>query len=318
MTLTKFKLGFNLICAGNRFPEPEEWTRIARQEFDLDYIQFSSDVLDPLWPQDYVQEYLERTKRCLRQYELVVDSMFTGVFTRRHLLLHPDAGGRALWFAWYEALIRAGAIIGAKSVGSHFGALTMKDAADPARYRQRVDEAIKRWQELSQYAKEMGMQYMFFETMSIRREMADTIAAAKELYERLNEKSALPILMCLDVGHSPHPTERDPYLWLRELSPYACMVHLQQTEADHSRHWPFTPEYNAIGIIDADEVLTSIEQSGAKEMYLHFEIFHRESFELEASVLPDIRESVQYWRNHLTGHHEVRLPRTQSIPAESA
>jgi sugar phosphate isomerase/epimerase len=313
MFMTKFKLGFNLICAGNRFPEPEEWTRIAREELDLDFIQFSSDVLDPLWPEKYVNKYLERTKVGLKRHGLVIESMFSGIFYRRHLLLHPDSGGREIWFDWYKALIRAGALLGAKSIGSHFGILTMKDASNPQRYRERVDEAIRLWCELSLYARDNGMSHMFFETMSIQREMADTIEDAKELYERLNEKSAIPIYMCLDVGHSPHPSQRDPYLWLRELSQFACIVHLQQTDENHSRHWPFTKEYNSIGIIDPEKVLNSIESSGVQEMYLHFEIFHRESYEQEQRVISDYRESVLYWRQYLKNHQEVRLLRSEKI-----
>ena len=119
--MTRFKLGTNLIFAGNRFVEPEEWSRICREELDLDFVQFSADVLDPSWPKSYIREYLERTRVSLKKYNLQVDSMFSGYFTRRHLFLHPDAGGRKLWFEWYKRLIKMGADIGATSAGSHFG-----------------------------------------------------------------------------------------------------------------------------------------------------------------------------------------------------
>jgi sugar phosphate isomerase/epimerase len=201
--MTKYKLGINLIFAGNRFTEPEEWARLSREEFDLDYIQFSADVLDPLWPEEYVNNYLERTKQQVDRYGLSIESIFTGNFSRRHLLLHPDQGGRDLWFKWYQAFIRAGAVLGANSMGSHFGALTVRDAFDPQRYKQRVEEAILHWQELSRYAYDAGMSHLYFETMSIKREMADTIETARELHDRLNENAAIPIKICLDVGHAP-------------------------------------------------------------------------------------------------------------------
>jgi sugar phosphate isomerase/epimerase len=311
--LTTFKLGLNLICAGNRFPEPEAWSQLAREELDLDYVQFSTDVLDPLWPEAYVRNYLERTKACLEKYNLVIESVFGGLFARRHMLLHPDQGGREMWFEWYKALIRLAVFIGGKSIGTHFGTLSMKDASDPVVFEQRIEEGIRRWQELSRYGKERGLEHLYFETMSIQREMASTIEGAKMLYQRVNKNSAIPMLMCLDIGHAPHPTERDPYLWLRELSPYASLVHLQQTEANHSRHWPFTPEYNAIGIIDPPKVLETISTTGVKEMPLYFEIFHRETEEQEKRVIPELRESVLYWRKYLAGYQEIRLAEQQMV-----
>lgn len=305
--MTRFKLGTNLIFAGNRFVEPEEWSRVIREELDLDYVQFSADVLDPKWPKAYVDEYIERTRNCLEKHNLQVDSMFTGNFTRRHLFLHPDEGGRRLWFDWYKALINMGVGIGAFSAGSHFGAMSVHDMSDPECYNQRLEEGIELWQELSIYAKEVGLRYLFIETMSVPREFAHTIEDAKDLYTRLNAKSAIPILLCLDVGHAPHPAQRDRYLWLRQLSDLACTIHLQQSDVNNSRHWPFTLEYNRIGVIDPVKTLDAIQASGVEEIYLHFEILHRETYEQESKVISDLKESVAYWRKYLKDYNEVRL-----------
>ncbi|OGR24246.1 MAG: hypothetical protein A2139_11240 [Desulfobacca sp. RBG_16_60_12] len=305
--MTRFRLGTNLIFAGNRFVEPEEWSRITREELDLDYVQFSTDVLDPTWPKRYVDEYIERTQRCLQKYHLQVDSMFTGNFSRRHLLLHPDAGGRRMWFDWYKALIDIGTKIGAFSAGSHFGTMSVRDISDPVRYDRRLAEGIHLWQELSAYAREAGFRHLFFETMSVPRELAHTVEEAKDLYARLNAKSALPILLCLDVGHAPHPSQRDATLWLRQLGSLACIVHLQQSDANNSRHWPFTHEYNRLGVVDPASTLEAIQASGVDEIYLHFEITHRESYEQESRVLRDLKDSVAYWRGFLKAHDEARL-----------
>jgi hypothetical protein len=305
--MTRFKLGTNLIFAGNRFVEPEEWARITREELDLDYVQFSADVLDPGWPKTYIDEYIGRTQQCLKTYNLQVDSMFSGNFSRRHLFLHPDAGGRRLWFEWYKALIKIGAQIGAYSAGSHFGAMSVHDMSDQDRYSLRLAEGIRLWQELSVYAKEVGFRHLFFETMSVPRELAHTVEEAQDLYERLNSRSAIPIRLCLDVGHAPHPTQRDSCLWLRKLGNLACIVHLQQTDVNNSRHWPFTREYNQIGIVDPVKTLQAIEASGAEEINLHFEIVHRESHEQESRVISDLKESVAYWRGYLKDYDEVRL-----------
>jgi hypothetical protein len=103
----------------------------------------------------------------------------------------------------------------------------------------------------------------------------------------------------LDVGHAPHPDERDPYVWLRELGALSRIVHLQQTEAGHSRHWPFTEAYNRIGIIDPARVLRTLQESGAEEIWLGFEISHRERYEVEPLVVPELAASAQVWKRAL-------------------
>jgi hypothetical protein len=110
--------------------------------------------------------------------------------------------------------------------------------------------------------------------------------------------------LCLDVGHAPHPEERDPYPWLSELGAISRIVHLQQTEAGHSRHWPFTDEYNQKGIIEASRVLKTLEESGATDIWLGFEIGHRERFEVEPQVIPELAASARFWRQALAeaGH----------------
>jgi hypothetical protein len=52
--------------------------------------------------------------------------------------------------------------------------------------------------------------------------------------------------------------------------------------------------------------LQAIEDTGAEEMFLAFEIFHRDSAEQEPRVIPEIKQSVEYWREYL-GSKEIRL-----------
>jgi sugar phosphate isomerase/epimerase len=158
---------------------------------------------------------------------------------------------------------------------------------------------VAAWQDVSRYAAAAGLAYIYFETMSIPRELADTIAGAAELCAAVNANAGVPMRLCLDTGHAPHPAERDPYRWLRELGRSTAIVHLQQTEAGHSRHWPFTPEYNQVGIIEPGRVLEALAESGAEEIFLAFEISHRESYEQDGRVAADLRESARYWRQFL-------------------
>ncbi|MCD6058452.1 MAG: iolH [Thermomicrobiales bacterium] len=44
------EFGINLSFALKRWPEPERWAGIAREDLRLDLVQFSFDLLDPWWP----------------------------------------------------------------------------------------------------------------------------------------------------------------------------------------------------------------------------------------------------------------------------
>jgi len=41
------RLGTNLSFSVKRWVEPESWTRVVRQDLDLDLAQFSFDIVDP-------------------------------------------------------------------------------------------------------------------------------------------------------------------------------------------------------------------------------------------------------------------------------
>jgi hypothetical protein len=137
--------------------------------------------------------------------------------------------------------------------------------------------------------------------------MVENLAAAREpstmamIRELLTAGDAdhVPIRLCLDVGHMCVPgttgPERDPYAWLRELGRSAPVVQLQQSDAEGDHHWPFTPDRNAAGRIDASRVLDALAGGGAQETALILEIIPPFEQEDEA-VLDDLAASVDYWR----------------------
>ena len=196
-------------------------------------------------------------------------------------------------------MLNIGARLGAKTAGSHFGILTFAAYNNEARREALVQEGVSGWQELSFYAKDLGYEYLIFEPMSVPREMANTVEDTMELMERVNKHCGVPMRVCLDVGHAPHPVHRDPYTWLEKLGARSPLIHLQQTVLHKSHHWPFTPEYNEQGIIHPEKVLAALEKSGCKEALLVFEIGHREHFDTDFRIIEDLKASVDYWRPHI-------------------
>lgn len=294
------RLGINLGFAVNRFIEPEEWARIVAEDLGLKYVQFVADLLNPFQPAEYIENQLSRIVQCTGEYGIKVESIFTSAYTRVNHLMNPDIEARKIWLAWFKKLLEEGARLGAKNAGSHFGILTVKDNEEPEQKEFLIEECVKEWQQLSFYAKELGYEALIFEPMSIPREMGCTIEETKWLMDRVNANSGIPMKLCLDVGHAPHPDQRDPYRWITALAKDAPVIHLQQTEKNKSNHWPFTEQYNSVGIIDAEKVLRLAEAAGCHNTLFAFEIAHREHWDTDDKVIADLAESARYWRRFIT------------------
>jgi hypothetical protein len=65
----------------------------------------------------------------------------------------------------------------------------------------------RKWHYLSRLAKDIDLDYIMFEPMSIRREIPSTIAETEELYERINKGAA----------RSGKEEDRNPYAWVRTI-----------------------------------------------------------------------------------------------------
>ena len=295
----KTKLGVNCGFAINRYIEPEVWGRIVGEELGLHSVQIVADLINPFWPEDYIRDLLMRVKESAKRYDFSVDSIFTSAYTRVNHLMNPDKRAREIWLEWFKKLLYIGRELGAVTGGSHFGIMTF-DTIDNEDKRKEIYEAgVKGWQELSFYAKEIGYESLIFEPMSVPREFANTVQESKDCMAAVNAHCGVPLKVCLDVGHAPHPDERDPYPWLLELGQDSPIVHLQQTILGKSMHWPFTKEHNEEGYIKADKVLECLEQSGCEETILMFELSHREHWDTDGLVIPDHKASVDYWRQYV-------------------
>lgn len=291
-----YRLGINLGFAVNKYSEPEVWTELVAHELGLNYVQFVADLLNPFWDQDYINSQKNRINRSCMSNHISIESIFTSSFTRVNHLMSPDSDARKMWYKWFEKFIEMGSDFGAKNIGSHFGILTFGCYNDVHKREFIIDEAIKSWQMLSIRAKELGYSELIYEPMSVDREMGNTIKRAKELMDKVNENSAIPMKLCLDVGHAPDPSERDPYVWVESLGKYSSVIHLQQTDINKSNHSPFTDDYNRTGIIERNKLINSIMKSGCEDALLAFEISHREHFDFEQRILSDLKKSVEYFR----------------------
>lgn len=297
--MLRMHLGINTCFAVKRWPEPERWVTIVKEELGLDCCQFSLDLVDPLLDEAATGRYADAVRQCAAANGVFLHSTFTGLAAYSwSQLLHPDETMRAAAMRWYERAIDFTARLGALGTGGHLGALSVQDAANEERKQALIREMKERLASLSRYAAEKGLQFLLFENMAVAREWGHSIEEAQALTNLVTE--GVPIVLCLDVGHpcALHTgTASDDYLaWLTQPWPHTPVIHLQQTDHTGDHHWPFTAEYNSKGVVQAESVLHAIKKwPDGSDVYLFLEPIH--PFESDdASVLHELRESVRHWR----------------------
>lgn len=293
--ITESNLGINLGFANNRFPEPDVWTDIVANKLGLHKVQFVADILNPFigkYDSAYFNEQINKTVDCITKHDIEVTSIMTSSFTRVNHFAHVDRCYKNVWLDWFTDFLDMGRKLGAKSAGSHFGILTVESLKNKDTL---YKDAIDYWASLSSIAKSMSYEFLFFEPMSVDREFGNTIENARRILNDLNDHSVIPFKICLDVGHAPHPSQRDYKLWLKELAKDSPIIHLQQTTLNSSNHSPFTTIYNNNGIIDPYYIISLLNEYGLSPE-LDFEIGFREKEEIEPTVIDDLVESVNYWK----------------------
>ena len=56
------KLGLHLGYASTRFYDPKIWTEIVRNDFGLNYVQFTSNLLEPTLPNNILNDEIDKIK----------------------------------------------------------------------------------------------------------------------------------------------------------------------------------------------------------------------------------------------------------------
>jgi sugar phosphate isomerase/epimerase len=300
--VTQFTLGVNNCFAVKRWPEPDVWAAIVKNELGLDLVQHSLDLVDLDASADELMAQANDVRTACDNNGLSMDSTFTGLAAySSNLLLAPSAPARARALAWFKRALQLTAAIGARGTGGHIGAYSVTDFRNPARRSELEISLSESLEELARFARELGLDYLLIENLATAREPSSMAGIAQLLTD--GDESHVPIQLCLDVGHQcvrgSSGDQSDPYAWLEQMSPVAPVIQLQQSDAEGDHHWPFTEKANALGRIDAHRVLDAISRSGANEVSLILEIIP--TFEADDDeVLADMVASADYWRRALS------------------
>jgi len=296
--MTAFRLGINTCFAVKRWPRPADWAPIVRDELGFDLVQHSLDLVNTEASEAELRREVAALRETCDGAGLALHSTFTGLAAySTNLLLHPDRERRSRALEWYRQVIGYTAAAGAASTGGHVGAYSVADWRDPRRRAERWRDLQASLRLLAADARQAGLDSLMIENLAAAREPS-TMDGVRSLLTD-GDADHVPIVLCLDVGHQCVPgatgAEADPYAWLTQLGSFAPVVQLQQSDAVADHHWPFTPEANRAGRIEAERVLRAIEASGATEVALILEIIP--PFEADDDqVVDDLRVSAEYWR----------------------
>ena len=308
-TMTAFILIGNNGFTRDDHPQPELWAEVL-VEAGLRQFEYFADHLEPVIFRKVVEEeseFFEATRRAIAEFGLEV---FSGATARisylLNLLSHPYADMRACGRDWVRACIDLTRKLGARFMSGHYDCISLPEVDQDLAGA--VDRLVEELVEVSAYAREAGLEGIFLEVMHRPQLQPYTIVGARQLLSRLNRDAEVPFHIHIDTGHMAFieadpghtPEDRDVYRWLATpLGPNDwLLVHAQQCDRLASRHWPFTPGYNRIGIIDARLCIQAIEKSGVGRAAIALEILYPRGTPLER-IRPDIVASAQYWRDAL-------------------
>ena len=285
------------------------WAGVLRSA-GLRQFEFFADHIEPVLFRNVIQnrsEFFQATQRAIEENGLEVWSGATArISYLLNMLSHPFEDMRECARSWVKAFMGLSVALGARCISGHYDCLSipqMKEDLDGW-----IDRACDELAELTRYAAEAGIEAVFLEQMHRPQLQPNTIERARYILERTNSAGGIPVHMHLDLGHMAHvkddpkhgTQDKDPLEWL--AAPFGSnkilLVHAQQTDDQASRHWPFTAEHNAKGIIDARECIRAIEKSRVAECVIALEVLFPRGTEISV-IEPAIVESATYWRRAL-------------------
>ncbi|MFB2551924.1 sugar phosphate isomerase/epimerase family protein [Ensifer soli] len=288
----------------NRVGDLGDLARIAADEIGIRRLQLTHEFINPTWPVAAQHRLVRAFTKAAAPRGLRATSLMTGAQARLLAMGHPDPDVRRWTVDWFIGFARIAGDLGARSIGSQFAILTWADHDDPARREARITAALDGWEEIWTAAEAFGLDFLFWETMSVGRELGHTIKATEDLQRRVRARG-LPLKLLLDVDHgdlsSPDPDDTDPFAWIRAFGKESPIVHVKQSSASNKGgHFPFVEPYNSNGRIDPAEIAAAVAEHGPAECELCMELSFREREPADRLVIPQLAASVDYWRPYVT------------------
>jgi D-erythrulose 1-phosphate 3-epimerase len=297
----------------NRFAEPNNLIDTVAHQIKIRDLQLTHEFINPSWPASVIRRLTREMKHALERTGVRVTSGMTGPYGRLNHFGHPDPDVRRYYIEWFKIFADITAELGGHAVGTQFAIMTYQDFDDVRRREELTSIAIDCWSEVAEYAKAAGLDYVYWEPMSIGREFGDTIKSALDLQQRLsNTNMAIPMWMMADIDHgdvtSANPEDYNPYAWARSVPEVSPIIHIKQSLMDKGGHRPFAAPYNEKGLIQPEPLLAALQAGGAQDNQICLELSFKEREPTDREVIPQIAESVAFWAPYLkTGVEDLHI-----------
>ena len=306
MSLT---LSLNTNPLVNRFADPDDLIETVARDIKIRDLQLTHEFINPSWPASVIRRLTRQMGTAMAKTGVRITSGMTGPYGRLNHFGHPDGDVRRYYIDWFKTFADIIGDLGGHSVGTQFAIFTYKDFDDPARREELIRIAIDCWGEVAEHAKRAGLQYIFWEPMSIGREFGETITAAMDLQHRLRAAPmAVPMWMMADIDHgdvtSANPEDYDPYAWARAVPKVSPIIHIKQSLMDKGGHRPFTAAFNEKGRIHPEPLLQAFAEGGAMDNEICLELSFKERDPNDREVISQIAESVAFWSPHIASGAE--------------
>ena len=295
-----FSLSVNTNPLVNRFAEPEDLIGVLADDIGIAHIQLVHEFINPSWDTKTVVKLTNRMAMACAAKRAKVTSLMTGPYGRLNHFAHPEADVRDYYVRWFKTMADIAADLGCPAIGTQFGIFTYKDYDDTERRHVLLQHALQCWREVGMHAAERGLSWMFWEPMSVARELGHTLRATQDLQDWINTaKLPLPLKPMIDIDHgdvsSPDPSDTDPFAWAKTFARQSPVIHIKQSSMNKGGHWPFTAQYNENGRITPETLLAAIREGGGTDNELCLELAFRERELADRSVVAALKESVAFW-----------------------
>ena len=297
----------------NRFAAPDDLIDCVARDLRIRDLQLTHEFINPSWPAPVIRRLTREMGAALDRTGVRVTSGMTGPYGRLNHFGHPDRDVRRYYVDWFKSFADIIADLGGRSVGTQFAILTYREQDDPARRAEMIDIAIDCWAEVAEHGRKAGLDYVFWEPMSIAREFGETIPECLALQARLSDAGmAIPMWMMADIDHgdvtSDDPADYDPYAWARAVPKVSPIIHIKQSLMDKGGHRPFTAAFNAKGKIQPEPLLSAFAEGGAQDNEICLELSFKEREPNDREAIPQIAESIAFWAPHIdTGAADLKL-----------
>jgi len=297
----------------NRFADPDDLINCVARDLRIRDLQLTHEFINPSWPAAVIRRLTRQMAAALARTGVCVTSGMTGPYGRLNHFGHPDRDVRRYYIDWFKIFADITADLGGKSVGTQFAILTYREQDDPVKREDMIRTAMECWAEVAEHGKAAGLDYVFWEPMSIAREFGETIGECIALQDRLTAANmAIPMWMMADIDHgdvtSDNPDDFDPYAWARAVPRVSPIIHIKQSLMDKGGHRPFTAEFNARGRIQPEPLLAAFAEGGAQNNEICLELSFKEREPNDREVIPQIAESIAFWAPYIdTGASALKL-----------